>query len=207
MHKPLTALKWILTGNFRFHIWSRDIQAPPHSGGWDVATLLTKQWALNKPAATVISPFHTCCIRAIQKWHFTNRRSDRTRKGPFLLAIKFCLWPGPQGHRATDHQVPCTGRTGKWGSLAAAQGWPLVYRWVFVVPPWLCVSCSMCANLLMRLAHISICLMNCYRIHSVRFAGFLVFIYSLCWVICRRLSFDLERLGLRSDLSTPPLFS
>jgi len=25
----------------------------------------------------------------------------------------------------------------------------------------------MCANLLMRLAHISICLMNCYRIHSL----------------------------------------
>jgi len=100
---------------------------------------------------------------------------------------------GRKTKRPTDHQV-----TANEGHYAGQ--FYTVYRWVFGIGYWVfctaqrhCCSCSMCANLLMRLAHISICLMNCYRTHSFRVADLLLFIYSLRRVICRRLSFDLER--------------
>jgi len=100
---------------------------------------------------------------------------------------------GQKTKRPIDHQV--TANEGHY----AGQFYTL-HRWVFGIGYWVfctaqrhCCSFSMCANLLMRLAHISICLMNCYRTHSFRVADLLLFIYSLRRVICRRLSFDLER--------------
>lgn len=56
----------------------------------------------------------------------------------------------------------------KWGSLSCPVRQFIDANCVVVL--LLLFLYVLCANLLMRLAHISICLMNCYRIHSFPFS-------------------------------------
>jgi len=131
-------------------------------------TLLMKQWALNK-AMQMILPIHTWYLNAeSSKPHM----KDSSVSGSQLNVGQLST---PLGTNQSAVYLPHGCAYIKWGSLSC----PVVYCFVEFIDENLClflffssfqvVGPVMCANLLMRLAHISICLMNCYRIHSFPF--------------------------------------